>query len=528
MRRQRPLDFKLWLRAYFDVGRVDTGQDRYCSATEPENAPLRRLLVAQLSTQTPSSIDTISKPLESDTERRSMRAILTRRQVVALGLTSGVTSGALVIAWMAIYLPQNQPAFSDAAVHVKPANEIAQPRAMQGSVDKAVTSTVEALTATLGSSRISGADNSEGAPIFDVARIGPNGDAVIAGRVKPRASVELLRDGVVHDKVIADQSGEFVIVPAPLPPGDYRLTLRSTHSDGTISTSKSSVAVSLHFDKTGEPTGLRSKPTAVPSESKRTDIQIIAIESKGGGNLYVVGQSEPGTTVRLYLNGSYITSGTTSAAGRVAFAIESGVMPGDYRVRLDAVDGSAGVRSHVERSFTAPALNAARPLTAAKTVRPGTLSPPVVLDLVAETKPTSSHSTSAPTNDVDQGAQPLALAESASPEIAAPAAIAQSSSEQLPPAPHLNSVGAGQQLSLSEVAPHFSAQPIDRKDIVVVPSIDTAAVRGGDNLWNISRSTYGQGIQYSRIYDANRDQIRDPDLIFPGQIFVLPKAPAGE
>ena len=472
-----------------------------------------------------------------------MRAILTRRQLVALGLTSGVTSGALVIAWMAIYLPQNQPAFSDAAVHVKPANEIAQPRAMQGSVDKAVTSTVEALTATLGSSRISPADNSEGAPIFDVARIGPNGDAVIAGRVKPRASVELLRDGVVHDKVIADQSGEFVIVPAPLPPGDYRLTLRSTHSDGTISTSKSSVAVSLHFDKTGEPTGLRSKPTAVPSGSKkppneasrtetggRTDIQIIAIESKGGGNLYVVGQSEPGTTVRLYLNGSYITSGTTSAAGRVAFAIESGVMPGDYRVRLDAVDGSAGVRSHVERSFTAPALNAARPLTAAKTVRPGTLSPPVALDLVAETKPTSSHSTSAPTNDVDQGAQPLALAESnlASPEIAAPAAIAQSSSEQLAPAPHLNSVGAGQQLSLSEVAPHFSAQPIDRKDIVVVPSIDTAAVRGGDNLWNISRSTYGQGIQYSRIYDANRDQIRDPDLIFPGQIFVLPKAPAGE
>ena len=472
-----------------------------------------------------------------------MRAILTRRQLVALGLTSGVTSGALVIAWMAIYLPQNQPAFSDAAVHVKPANEIAQPRAMQGSVDKAVTSTVEALTATLGSSRISGADNSEGAPIFDVARIGPNGDAVIAGRVKPRASVELLRDGVVHDKVIADQSGEFVIVPAPLPPGDYRLTLRSTHSDGTISTSKSSVAVSLHFDKTGEPTGLRSRPTAVPSESNkppneasrtetggRTDIQIIAIESKGGGNLYVVGRSEPGTTVRLYLNGSYITSGTTSAAGRVAFAIESGVMPGDYRVRLDAVDGSAGVRSHVERSFTAPALNAARPLTAAKTVRPGTLSPPVVLDLVAETKPTSSHSTSAPTNDLDQGAQPLALAESnlASPEIAAPAAIAQSSSEQLPPAPHLNSVGAGQQLSLSEVAPHFSAQPIDRKDIVVVPSIDTAAVRGGDNLWNISRSTYGQGIQYSRIYDANRDQIRDPDLIFPGQIFVLPKAPAGE
>ena len=45
----------------------------------------------------------------------------------------------------------------------------------------------------------------------------------------------------------------------------------------------------------------------------------------------------------------------------------------------------------------------------------------------------------------------------------------------------------------------------------------------GDYLWRIARERYGTGFQYTQIYAANRAQIRDPDLIFPGQIFVVPK-----
>ena len=47
-------------------------------------------------------------------------------------------------------------------------------------------------------------------------------------------------------------------------------------------------------------------------------------------------------------------------------------------------------------------------------------------------------------------------------------------------------------------------------------------VQPGNSLWRIARRTYGGGIRYVMIYEANRDQIRDPDLIYPGQIFVLP------
>ena len=47
-------------------------------------------------------------------------------------------------------------------------------------------------------------------------------------------------------------------------------------------------------------------------------------------------------------------------------------------------------------------------------------------------------------------------------------------------------------------------------------------VQPGNSLWRIARRAYGRGAQYTIIYEANEDQIRDPDLIFPGQIFDVP------
>src|SRR5438477_9634144 len=56
-------------------------------------------------------------------------------------------------------------------------------------------------------------------PTFDIARIEPTGEAVIAGRATPGATVELLRNGELHDRAVADQSGQFVMVPSRLPSG---------------------------------------------------------------------------------------------------------------------------------------------------------------------------------------------------------------------------------------------------------------------------------------------------------------------
>ena len=59
--------------------------------------------------------------------------------------------------------------------------------------------------------------------------------------------------------------------------------------------------------------------------------------------------------------------------------------------------------------------------------------------------------------------------------------------------------------------------------LVEIPESGIAVVQPGNSLWRIARGTYGSGLQYTVIYEANKDQIRDPDLIYPGQIFTLPK-----
>ena len=52
--------------------------------------------------------------------------------------------------------------------------------------------------------------------------------------------------------------------------------------------------------------------------------------------------------------------------------------------------------------------------------------------------------------------------------------------------------------------------------------INVVTVQPGYTLWAIARKRYGRGILYVRVFEANRDKIRDPDLIYPGQVFDLP------
>jgi hypothetical protein len=48
-------------------------------------------------------------------------------------------------------------------------------------------------------------------------------------------------------------------------------------------------------------------------------------------------------------------------------------------------------------------------------------------------------------------------------------------------------------------------------------------VQPGNSLWRLARRTLGEGTSYTVIYQANRDRIRDPDLIYPGQVFEVPR-----
>jgi nucleoid-associated protein YgaU len=411
----------------------------------------------------------------------------------------------------------------------------------------------------------------DGPPAFDVARIEPNGEAVIGGRAAPGATVELLRGGVVHARTEADPSGEFVLVPKPLPPGSYDLTLRATQKDGKVATSKDSVAVMLRHGGEEKPVvalATPDKPSVVlsnPNADPALKLAIDAVEGEAGGRMYVSGRAESGAKVNLYLNDAYIASATASKEGRIAFSIRSGIKPGDYRVRLDQVDASGRVQNRAEVPFNAPAAlagpapsetsgpqstAAASKMASASTSSDPTSAPPPAVapapqpGLSEQPKPSelpkpsesAPRVTSAAPTTAPEPPAPQTSATQASPEPAAPQtktapreeastpAGAPPSSSPAPSETAASSQSGPTDMQLATAAPSKENGKDKDASAVVVPHVDTTVVVRGDSLWRISRSTYGHGIRYSVIYNANREQIRDPDLIYPGQIFVLPKA----
>ncbi len=65
--------------------------------------------------------------------------------------------------------------------------------------------------------------------------------------------------------------------------------------------------------------------------------------------------------------------------------------------------------------------------------------------------------------------------------------------------------------------------PFSRAALVgTLPAETAVIVQPGNSLWRIARRVYGEGVRYSVIYRANQERIGDPDLIYPGQIFIVP------
>lgn len=310
-------------------------------------------------------------------------------------------------------------------------------------------------------------------PEFDIVHIEPTGEAVVAGRAAPGTVVELLRNGETHDRVMVDRSGQFAMVPRPLPKGTYELTLRSTQADGKQTTSKQSVAVVLEpstdqptvaLMTPDKPTLVMSQPSAPASIAETTAVEAVDIEPNG--KVHVSGHARPGAVVRLYLNDSFVTSVTAGADGHLAVTINEGVAPGKYRVRLDELASkSDAVRARAEVPLNVP-----------------------------DRMTTASIST--------------ASVPSATPQSAAP----QSSTTQSAATQESRLANSSSIASSDKTAP----------STVVVPKVTTMTVVRGDSLWRLSRNSLGSGERYALIYKANQKQIRNPNLIYPGQILVVP------
>ena len=348
-----------------------------------------------------------------------------------------------------------------AAAPSKPAS--ASPEAAPANAQRQANGTVSnPASGVAGSLAPSAPLSAAAAPEFDIVRIEPTGEAVVAGRAAPGTTVELLRNGEPHDHVVVDQSGQFAMIPPPLPPGTYDLTLRSRQPDGKEITSKQSVAVVLEPTNDHPMVALLApdKPTVVLSQPSAQapladTVVIEAVDTEPGGKLHVSGRARPGAVVRLYLNESFVASATAGDDGRLAVTINEGVAPGKYRVRLDELASNSGkVQTRAEVPFNVP--------------------------------------------DTTTASLPAEPAASARAEM-----------------------GAGRQQRLA--AADSTVLP-ERKSpsAVVVPKIGTITVTRGDSLWRLSRRSLGGGERYAVIYKANQKQIRNPNLIYPGQVLVVP------
>jgi hypothetical protein len=313
-------------------------------------------------------------------------------------------------------------------------------------------------------------------PSFDVVRVEPGGEAVVAGRAAPKSQVTLLSGTRLLGQSGADADGNFVILPQALSPGEHVLSLRSRLGEQEVVSQQTVTmvvpqrgagGVIAAVDAPNQPTRVlsadnsaKTPPAAAPSSPAvaaspadgAKGLRIASVEAMAGGGAFMSGQAPAGAPVRLYLNDSFVASVTAGPDGKWTVRIDQGMQPGAYNVRADMIGPDGRPLGRVEAPFDLPVSMAAAPVAAA----------------------------------------PVAAAPAPASAPAQPPVVAQQKDEPV--------AGAA-----------------------VVAELRTARVERGDSLWRISRTIYGEGLRYTQIYDANTNQIRNPNLIFPGQVLVVPK-----
>ena len=79
------------------------------------------------------------------------------------------------------------------------------------------------------------------------------------------------------------------------------------------------------------------------------------------------------------------------------------------------------------------------------------------------------------------------------------------------------------QVTIKQYRPPAVTRTVTTNNTAVAkPSGQNYTVKRGDCLWNIAKRFYGNGAKYTTIYNANRNKIRNPNLIYPGQILWIP------
>ncbi len=320
-------------------------------------------------------------------------------------------------------------------------------------------------------------------PKFDVVRVNPRGDTVIAGRAEPNVEVTVTDRNREIGKVKADSRGEWVLVPKKsLSAGAHELALAAKKSESSpeiLSKEKVIIVVPKQGENiTGQKGDSGSLALAVP---RNDDGPATVLQKPGGASRApVVVERSPQelATAKQALRAEAEAAVEAEVVARIAPAAGGGAAKSEASksgLSLDAIDyDSAG---KVAMSGSAP--EGARVHVY--------LDNNLVGDATAE----------------KSGVWRLKPSD--------------------PVSPGLYKMRVDQVNKTGQVVARVEMPFSRAKPLMGLPSDTVIFVQPGNNLWRIARNTYGRGLRFTVIYEANRDQIRNPDLIYPGQIFVLPR-----
>lgn len=324
-------------------------------------------------------------------------------------------------------------------------------------------------------------------PRFDVVRVGARGSAVIAGRAAPGAEVLLFADNVRElGRARADRRGEFVILPAEsLPPGTMELSLRARLGDQEMAGPDTVVLVvpdtAAQMAEAQRPAPAAEPAQAAPPTAQATERPTQAPAAPSPQAPQAAQSERPAQTQ------------TPAQSGPLAVLIPS--RPEGAGPRLLQVPEPAPT----DRAAPRLGIDSVEYDQAGSMRFAGGAPPGIRLRLYVDDKYIGDAAADA------QGRWAF------QPESQPSIGRHRLRVDQISPAD-------GRVLARAEVPfqrEELPAEAFAQQRIVVQP---------GNNLWRIARATYGRGTRYTVIYQANKDQIADPNRIFPGQVFALPTA----
>jgi len=341
------------------------------------------------------------------------------------------------------------------------------------------------------------------APLFDVFYVDPAGNAVVAGRTDPGVEIALMLGDQVFEMVRADSAGEFTF-NATLPPSDQPRAIRlRVQTDGAPVFSNEEYSVAPIAAPVVVATGAATGASAV-TETANTAMQGAKVAGAAAATDGV--EDAPTVNATAPVKSDPAATAASDATTTDTAASEPAVPAAPAVIRSDA-SGVTVVQPATDAGAQSPQVMSAIALDAI------TYDDAGEVQLQGRGRGASFarvYLDNAPLTGVriaPNGAWRLAL-----PDVAQGGYTLR-----------VDEVDSAGRVTSRVETPFKRENRMTLTTDVDGARVSAITVQPGNTLWAIARDNYGQGPMYVKLFAANRDRIRDPDLIYPGQVFAIPE-----